>query len=185
MVLEVRAVFALVVVRASAVVVRGQVEAGRSVLTGVGGAIIDVQLGRTTGRRGGEMMLDFLSAAVNRAKPRSILPAGWARKQPARGEREGGKAESSQSGLLHGGMYTAVARSSFNKALPLEKNGKTVEQQSFKKGGAGKFYNEANDTPALAEGGGGGGLGRAPDTRVYCDRLTWHRFPEKPARQRH
>lgn len=89
-VFEVRAVFPLVVVRASAVVVRGQVEAGRSVLTGVGGAIIDVQLRERTGRRGGEVMLDFLSAAVNRARPRSILPAGCARKQHTHAVKGGG-----------------------------------------------------------------------------------------------
>lgn len=41
---KVGAVFPLVVLRASAVVVRGQVEARCSVLTRVGGAIIDVQL---------------------------------------------------------------------------------------------------------------------------------------------
>lgn len=91
MVFEVRAVFPLVVVRASAVVVRGQVEAGRSVLTGVGGAIIDVQLRERTGRRGGEVMLDFLSAAVNRARPRSILPAGCARKQHTHAVKGGGQ----------------------------------------------------------------------------------------------
>lgn len=45
-VFEVRAVFALVVFRASAVVVCGQVEAGRSVLTRVGRAVIDIQLGK-------------------------------------------------------------------------------------------------------------------------------------------
>lgn len=43
-VFKVGAVFTLVVLRASTVVVRGQVEARRSVLTRVGGAIIDVQL---------------------------------------------------------------------------------------------------------------------------------------------
>ncbi len=45
-VFEVGAVFALVVLRAGAVVVCGQVEAGRSVLTRVGGAVIDIQLGQ-------------------------------------------------------------------------------------------------------------------------------------------
>lgn len=44
-VFEVRAVFALVVFGASAVVVCGQVEAGCAVLTRVGRAIIDIQLG--------------------------------------------------------------------------------------------------------------------------------------------
>lgn len=43
-VFEVGAVFTLVVFWASAVVVCGQVEAGRSVLTRVGGAVIDIQL---------------------------------------------------------------------------------------------------------------------------------------------
>lgn len=43
-VFEVRAVFALVVLRASAVVVCGQVETGRSILTRVGRAVIDIQL---------------------------------------------------------------------------------------------------------------------------------------------
>lgn len=45
-VFEVRAVFAFVVLGASAVVVCGQVEAGRSVLTRVRGAVIDIQLGQ-------------------------------------------------------------------------------------------------------------------------------------------
>lgn len=43
-VFEVRAVLALVVLRAGAVVVCGQVEAGGSVLTWVGRAVIDIQL---------------------------------------------------------------------------------------------------------------------------------------------
>ena len=43
-VFKVGAVFTLVVLWASAVVVRGQVEAQCSVLTRVGGAVIDVQL---------------------------------------------------------------------------------------------------------------------------------------------
>lgn len=43
-VFKVGAVFTLVVLRAGAVVVGGQVEAQCSVLTRVGGAIIDVQL---------------------------------------------------------------------------------------------------------------------------------------------
>lgn len=45
-VFEVRAVLALVVLRAGTVVVCGQVEAGRSVLTRVGRAVIDIQLGQ-------------------------------------------------------------------------------------------------------------------------------------------
>lgn len=45
-VFEMRAVFAFVVLWASAEVVRGQVEAGRTVLTRVGGAVIDIQLGQ-------------------------------------------------------------------------------------------------------------------------------------------
>lgn len=44
MVFEVGAVFALVVLWAGTVVVCGQVEAGRSVLTRVGRAVIDIQL---------------------------------------------------------------------------------------------------------------------------------------------
>lgn len=43
---EVRAVLALVVLRAGTVVVGGQVEAVRSVLTRVGRAVIDIQLGQ-------------------------------------------------------------------------------------------------------------------------------------------
>lgn len=43
-VFEVRAVFAFVVFGASAVVVCGQVEAGRSIVTRVGRAVIDIQL---------------------------------------------------------------------------------------------------------------------------------------------
>jgi len=45
-VFEVGAVFAFVVLRASAEVVCGQVEAGRSILTRVGRAVIDIQLGQ-------------------------------------------------------------------------------------------------------------------------------------------
>lgn len=45
-VFEVRAVFALVVLRASAVVVCCQVEAGCSILTRVGRAVINIQLGQ-------------------------------------------------------------------------------------------------------------------------------------------
>lgn len=44
MVFEVRAVLALVVLGAGAEIIGGQVEAGRSVLTGVGRAVIDIQL---------------------------------------------------------------------------------------------------------------------------------------------
>lgn len=44
MIFEVGAVFALVVLWAGAVVVCGQVEAVRSVLTRVGRAVIDIQL---------------------------------------------------------------------------------------------------------------------------------------------
>lgn len=44
-VFEVGAVLALVVLRAGAVVVGGQVEAGRAVLTRVGRAVINIQLG--------------------------------------------------------------------------------------------------------------------------------------------
>lgn len=51
-VFEVGAVFALVVFWAIAVVVCGQVEAGRSVLTRVGGAVIDIQLRAKRGERG-------------------------------------------------------------------------------------------------------------------------------------
>lgn len=50
-VFKVGAVFALVVLRASAVVVRGQVEARRSVETRVRGAIVDVQLRQMWGRK--------------------------------------------------------------------------------------------------------------------------------------
>lgn len=50
-VFEVGAVFTLVVFWASAVVVRGQVEAGRSILTRVGGAVIDIQLRAKRGKR--------------------------------------------------------------------------------------------------------------------------------------
>lgn len=45
-VFKVRAVFALVVLWAGAVVVGGQVEAVSAVLTRVGGAVIDIQLGQ-------------------------------------------------------------------------------------------------------------------------------------------
>lgn len=45
-VFKVRAVFALVVLWASAVVVSGPVEAGGAILTRVGGAVIDIQLGQ-------------------------------------------------------------------------------------------------------------------------------------------
>lgn len=45
-VFKVRAVFALVVFWASAVVVGGQVEAGCTILTRVGRAVIDIQLGQ-------------------------------------------------------------------------------------------------------------------------------------------
>lgn len=45
-VFEVRAIFALVVLWARAEVVCGQVEAGRSILTRVGQAVIDIQLGQ-------------------------------------------------------------------------------------------------------------------------------------------
>lgn len=48
-VFEVGAVFALVVFRAVAVVVGGQVEAVRSILTWVGQAVIDIQLGGAVG----------------------------------------------------------------------------------------------------------------------------------------
>lgn len=50
MVFEVRAVFAFVVLRACAVVICGQVEAGCSVLTRVGGAVIDIQLAEISGK---------------------------------------------------------------------------------------------------------------------------------------
>lgn len=65
----------------------------------------------------------------------------------------GGKAEtrepSSESGLQHGGMYTTVARSSFDQAK--KQNWSTVEQQPLQEGGAGKFYNAASDAAAPAE----------------------------------
>lgn len=75
------------------------------------------------------MMVDILSATLNRAKTHSILPAGRARKTAhALGERGGGavwgwghEGPSTESELQHGGMYTTVARSSLDKALPLKK----------------------------------------------------------------
>lgn len=69
-VFEVRAVFALVVLRASTVVVCGQVEAGRSILTWVRRAVIDIQL-RQKGieLRAVNLIADILSATLNRAQP--------------------------------------------------------------------------------------------------------------------
>lgn len=89
------------------------------------------------------MMVDILSATLNRAKTRSILPAACARKQhmqTVKREGEGGGGVGGarlrhqsrpQSGPQHGGMYTTVARTSFDKALPFKKM--TVEQQPFKR----------------------------------------------------
>lgn len=69
-VFEVRAVFALVVLRASAVVVCGQVEAGRPVLTRVGRTVIDIQLGQKgIEQRAVNLIADIVSATLNRAKP--------------------------------------------------------------------------------------------------------------------
>lgn len=66
---EVRAVLALVVLGAGAVVVRGQVEARCSVLTRVGRAVIDIQLGERVGRTVVNPIADIVSATLNRAKP--------------------------------------------------------------------------------------------------------------------
>lgn len=69
-VFEVRAVFTLVVLWASAVVVCGQVVAGRSVLTRVGRAVIDIQLGQKgIEKRTMNLIADIVSATLNRAKP--------------------------------------------------------------------------------------------------------------------
>lgn len=69
-VFEVRAVFTLVVLRAGAVVVCGQVEAACPVLTRVGRAVIDIQL-RQKGieKRAMNLIADIVSATLNRAKP--------------------------------------------------------------------------------------------------------------------
>lgn len=69
-VFEVGAVFALVVLRAGAVVVCGQVEAARPVLTRVGRAVIDIQLRqRGIEKRAMNLIADIVSATLNRAKP--------------------------------------------------------------------------------------------------------------------
>lgn len=69
-VFEVRAIFPLVVLWASAVVVGGPVEAGRSVLTWVGGAVIDIQLSQKGMKKTVvNLIADTASATLNRAKP--------------------------------------------------------------------------------------------------------------------
>lgn len=105
MVCEVGAVFPLVVLGAVAVVVGGQVEAGRAVLTGVGRAVIDIQLGeveRQGGEKGGGVIerrsaansiADTVSATLNRAKPTASSQQARARKQhthSTQGGRVGG-----------------------------------------------------------------------------------------------
>lgn len=102
---EVGAVFPLVVLGAVAVVVGGQVEAGRAILTRVEQAVIDIQLGEV-GRQGGEKegrvierrsaansIADTVSATLNRAKPTASSQQARARKQhthSTQGGREGG-----------------------------------------------------------------------------------------------
>lgn len=77
-VFEVRAVLALVVLRAGAVVVCGQVEAGRSVLTRVGRAVIDIQLAEISRKARQTQALeavDFVltAAAVQARRARALV----------------------------------------------------------------------------------------------------------------
>lgn len=74
-VFEVRAVFALVVLGAGAVVVCGQVEAGRSVLTRVRGAVIDIQLAEIPRKAGETQALE----AVHFVLTAPAVQAGRAR----------------------------------------------------------------------------------------------------------
>lgn len=64
MVFEVGAVFTLVVLRAGAVVVRGPVEAGRSVLTRVGRAVIDIQLAEVSREAGQTQALEAVDLVL-------------------------------------------------------------------------------------------------------------------------
>lgn len=100
-VFEVRAVFPLVVLWASAVVVGGQVEAGRSVLTWVGGAVIDIQLSRKGMRKdSGEPDSRHSFCYTKQSETHSILPTGCARKQHMHSNRREGKKQGRDIGAV-------------------------------------------------------------------------------------
>lgn len=115
-VFKVGAVLALVVLGAVTVVVSGQVEARRSVLTRVGRAVIDIQLGGwwrrwrcrvgSAGAEEGESLrgerlnstADTVSATLNRAKPTASSQQARARKQYTRTALGEGGAEEERGG---------------------------------------------------------------------------------------